>query len=259
MPAPKTDASLARKRKNWLSGVHAVQTALTFAPDLQGTVQLAVDEFRKGLGAEVAQLYVSRPAAAEIRLAAASGTPLTPIPESGLQPGHAYARMAIGRAPVLYIPDLGRGEDVEGRHFLLMLDLRTCLGLPLAIRGRILGAVVAFARRPIAADAETISFAETLAGQAAVAIDQAMVRKAVEEPGATAAAVRSATTPTEGLTGSQLAILQLLTEGKSNQQIAKGVHLSENTVKFHIREIFRKFNAHNRVEAAMAAVKRGIF
>ena len=61
-----------------------------------------------------------------------------------------------------------------------------------------------------------------------------------------------------GLNASQLAILRLMVEGRSNRQIGEAVHLSENTIKFHVREIFRKLKARNRVEAAMAAVRRGI-
>jgi DNA-binding NarL/FixJ family response regulator len=34
------------------------------------------------------------------------------------------------------------------------------------------------------------------------------------------------------------------------------VHLSENTVKTHLQDVFRKLGARNRVEAAMLAAER---
>jgi len=57
------------------------------------------------------------------------------------------------------------------------------------------------------------------------------------------------------LSQSQLAILGLMTRGFSNREIATEVHLSENTIKSHVQEIFRKLGVHNRVEAVMTATK----
>ena len=57
------------------------------------------------------------------------------------------------------------------------------------------------------------------------------------------------------LTQSQLAILGLMTRGFSNREIATEIHLSENTIKTHVQEIFRKLGVHNRVEAVMTATK----
>ena len=57
------------------------------------------------------------------------------------------------------------------------------------------------------------------------------------------------------LTGSQLTILGLMTRGFSNREIAAEIHLSENTIKTHVQEIFRKLGVRNRVEAAMTATK----
>ncbi|HEY8760229.1 MAG TPA: LuxR C-terminal-related transcriptional regulator [Candidatus Dormibacteraeota bacterium] len=37
--------------------------------------------------------------------------------------------------------------------------------------------------------------------------------------------------------------------------MAAEVHLSENTIKTHVQEIFRKLDVHNRVEAVMTATK----
>jgi two-component system, NarL family, response regulator DevR len=59
------------------------------------------------------------------------------------------------------------------------------------------------------------------------------------------------------LNTSQVAILRLISRGYSNREIAAEVHLSENTVKTHIQEIFRKLGVRNRVEAAIVAGKSG--
>lgn len=59
------------------------------------------------------------------------------------------------------------------------------------------------------------------------------------------------------LSASQVSILRLISRGHSNREIAAEVHLSENTVKTHIQEIFRKLGVRNRVEAAILAGKSG--
>jgi len=60
------------------------------------------------------------------------------------------------------------------------------------------------------------------------------------------------------LSDGQREILALVSEGCSNREIASRVHLSENTVKTHLQEIFRKLGVRNRVEAAMRAVRDGL-
>jgi two-component system, NarL family, response regulator DevR len=55
----------------------------------------------------------------------------------------------------------------------------------------------------------------------------------------------------------QLKILRLIAEGFSNREIASRVYLSENTVKSHVQEIFRKLGVRNRVEAALTASREG--
>jgi len=57
------------------------------------------------------------------------------------------------------------------------------------------------------------------------------------------------------LNASQAAILRLVSEGFSNREIATSINLSENTVKSHLQEIFRKLEVRNRVEAALVAVR----
>ena len=63
--------------------------------------------------------------------------------------------------------------------------------------------------------------------------------------------------PASPLSQTQLEILRLIAAGFSNREIAGHVHLSENTVKSHIQEIFRKLDVGNRVQAALKASKEG--
>jgi DNA-binding NarL/FixJ family response regulator len=60
------------------------------------------------------------------------------------------------------------------------------------------------------------------------------------------------------LTARENDILALLSEGRSNRDIAQALFLSEKTVKAHLAAIFRKLGVTNRTQAAMVAVRMGV-
>ena len=48
------------------------------------------------------------------------------------------------------------------------------------------------------------------------------------------------------------AVLRLLADGMSNKAIARALQVSDNTVKFHLKNIFSKLGVSSRAEAASA-------
>ncbi len=58
-----------------------------------------------------------------------------------------------------------------------------------------------------------------------------------------------APTPVAVLSERELEVLELLAAGKSNAQIAKQLHVSVNTVKFHLQKIYQSLDVSNRTEA----------
>ena len=48
---------------------------------------------------------------------------------------------------------------------------------------------------------------------------------------------------------SEAIIMELMKKGFTNQKISMELHLSVNTVKYHLKRIYKKFGANNRVEA----------
>jgi DNA-binding NarL/FixJ family response regulator len=56
----------------------------------------------------------------------------------------------------------------------------------------------------------------------------------------------------------ELTILQALQSGLSNKQIAKELFLAEQTVKFHLTNIYRKLGVNNRTEAVRYAFEHGL-
>ncbi len=61
----------------------------------------------------------------------------------------------------------------------------------------------------------------------------------------------------EGLTDREAEVLALITQGKSNAEVAALTFLSPNTVKSYIRSVYRKIDAGSRTQAVLWGVKHG--
>jgi two-component system NarL family response regulator len=62
----------------------------------------------------------------------------------------------------------------------------------------------------------------------------------------------------EALTPSEQRILEMIVAGQSNKEIAAELHVSENTVKTHVKNIFEKLDVSDRTSAATSAIRRGL-
>jgi DNA-binding NarL/FixJ family response regulator len=56
----------------------------------------------------------------------------------------------------------------------------------------------------------------------------------------------------------EIEVLRLVADGKSNRFIAEALSVSENTVKFHIKNILQKLGVSNRTEAVTFALQNGL-
>ena len=52
-------------------------------------------------------------------------------------------------------------------------------------------------------------------------------------------------------------MLKLLVEGQTNREISDRVHLSQNTIKFHVRQILQKTGSVNRTDLTRHAIQEG--
>ena len=60
------------------------------------------------------------------------------------------------------------------------------------------------------------------------------------------------------LTMRERQVLDLIVEGKENNEIAAQLVISPETVKSHVSAILEKLGVENRVQAAVAAVRAGL-
>ena len=90
------------------------------------------------------------------------------------------------------------------------------------------------------------------------ALTPALARKLLQEF-ARPADTASSSPDEEPLTPREREVLELMVEGvTSNRKLAKRLNLSENTVKFHVRNILDKLRLHNRAEVVGYALRHKI-
>ena len=63
---------------------------------------------------------------------------------------------------------------------------------------------------------------------------------------------------TDALTQGEISVLRLIAAGNANKQIADQLSITEETVKWRVKNILSKLGANDRTQAAMIGVKRGI-
>ena len=64
--------------------------------------------------------------------------------------------------------------------------------------------------------------------------------------------------PTESLTGREREVLRLLAQGRTTEQMAEELYLSQHTVRNHVRNLTMKLDAHSKLEAVVVGVREGL-
>lgn len=64
--------------------------------------------------------------------------------------------------------------------------------------------------------------------------------------------------PADELTPREIEVLEQVVAGATNQEIAETLHITQNTVKIHLRNILEKLHVRNRIQAAVQAVREGL-
>ena len=62
----------------------------------------------------------------------------------------------------------------------------------------------------------------------------------------------------EALSEREMAVLQQVADGCTNEEIATSLYVSEKTVKSHLSSVFRKLGVTNRTQAAAKAIREGL-
>ena len=107
---------------------------------------------------------------------------------------------------------------------------------------------------PLGIDSETLAVALLASAKGLATISRGDLASLLPEEERIDPAVKA---PTETLTPRELEVLQLMARGLTNRQIARGLQISEHTVKFHAGAVLGKLSARSRAEAVARAIGLG--
>jgi DNA-binding NarL/FixJ family response regulator len=101
------------------------------------------------------------------------------------------------------------------------------------------------------APSEELGAAVAAVAQGLTVLPKSLAERLLDEP----AAVEELSEP---LTARESEVLGLLGHGLSNKMIARELHISEHTVKFHISSLYSKLGVSNRAEAVSQGARHGL-
>jgi PAS domain S-box-containing protein len=243
----------AVSRLERLSALRNVGLAITGSPDLRLTLRVILDQVAAGLAVDAADILMLDEKDATLGLVASTGFQSTSIPDYRLPVDESLPGRALLGQRIETVTALGAFTQFRRRSLFAREGFRSYGAVPLIARGKLTGVLEVFHRSQLQPDQEWQEFFEALGSEAAIAIDNAGMHDQLQKTGSPAAAKAPAPT----LTKLENEILALLVEGDSNRDIAAKVHLSQNTIKSHVRQLLQKLDVANRTELARKATREG--
>lgn len=171
-----------RRRVDQLSALHAVDTAIGSTTDLRVSLQAVLDSAVRQLRVDAANVLLLIPSTLTLQYAAGNGFFTSEINRTAISIGSGLAgRVALDRQ-MIHIPDLAAQDiDLQRGGLVAAERFRAYVGVPLIAKGEVKGVLELFQRGPLEFDEEHRSLLEVLAGQAALAIDNAQLFEGLEK------------------------------------------------------------------------------
>jgi DNA-binding NarL/FixJ family response regulator len=178
--------------------------------------------------------------------------------------GHEAVALARELSPDLVLMDLQMPElDGIGATKLIvaaMPEMKVVILTASEEEAKLFEAIKSGAQGYLLKNLEAEAFFELLekAQRGEPALTPQLARKLLQEF-ARAAEPAAPQTEQDQLTAREREVLELMVEGvTSNRKLASRLSLSENTVKFHVRNILDKLRLHNRAEVVGYALRHGM-
>ncbi len=164
------------RRLQHLQALREVDRAISASLDLHLILNTVLSHVLSQLGVDAADILLFNPLQQTLDYAAGLGFRTPIIQKTALRLGEGQAgRAALERCRV-FLPNLRDGDAIFTRTSLVTSEGFQAYGcVPLLSKGDLKGVLEVFHRSPLAAQAEWLSLLETLAGQAAIAIDNSQM------------------------------------------------------------------------------------
>jgi len=160
------------RRLKQVQALRTIDMAISGSLDLQVTFDVFLEQATRQLEVHAADILLLNPHTQTLEYIAGRGFRTNALQHTYLRLGEGYAGMAGLERKIIHISDLrNRTTDFLRSPFFSSEGFETCFCVPLIAKGQLKGVLEIFHRAPLEADQEWLDFVETLAGQAAIAMD----------------------------------------------------------------------------------------
>jgi putative nucleotidyltransferase with HDIG domain len=163
------------RRLKQLTALSNIDRAISSSFDLQLSLGVLLQQVSMLLGVDATDVLLFNPNSLTLEYSAGRGFRTKPFEHAQLKLGEGYAGQAALTRETVHIPDLAAQHN-NPRFEKHRADEQfiSYYGVPLISRGQIMGVLEIFQRAALEANEEWLTFLDTLAGQAAIAIDSVM-------------------------------------------------------------------------------------
>ncbi len=165
-----------------LAALRAIDLAITSGEDLSQTLSMILGHVRTYLNIDAASVLLLNPHNQRLEFAAGIGFRTSAMQHTHLNIGEGLAGQAVQKRKIVHIANLKnrktalvRSPDFGKENFSVYY------AIPLIVKGQVLGVFEIFHRSAFSTDQDWMNFLNTLAGQAAIAIDSAMMFKNLQQ------------------------------------------------------------------------------
>lgn len=176
----KAEDQIKRQIKH-LASLRAVDMAISASIDLPITLRVLINQAVQQLAVDAASILLYDPKTQMLRFAAGSGFRTKAIEETNLKIGESYAGKAAAERRIVAANDLGTEYSKILTLNLLKEGFTDYIGIPLIAKGEVKGVLELFNHTPLSANTEWMSLVDSMAGQAAIAIDNATLFDEVQQ------------------------------------------------------------------------------
>ena len=161
-----------QRRLERLTALRTIDLAINASQDMRIILDVLLAQVLTQLGVDAAALLLANPLTQSLDYAAGRGFRTRGLARSPVHYGEGQAGQAVVERTLVSVPDLrALGHSLQRWDELAGEGFQAYYAMPLLAKGNVLGVLEIFHRGPHEADQEWVAFLETLAGQAAIAIN----------------------------------------------------------------------------------------
>lgn len=227
--------------------------AISSSQDLRLTLKLILERVIATLGVDAADVLLVDDSDDSMYVTASAGFRSTSNPDTRFPIPPDTAKRALFERKISS-PGAIEWMGHSRRWLVAREGFKAYKAAPMLVREKLIGAVEIFSRNPIDPDNDWLTFLDAMATHAAIGVDNATMYDELRRVGYVHLTRRI---PAPALSDREREILRLVVDGASNREVAGKLHLSHNTIKFHVRQLLEKAGVSNRTELATKAVQHG--